>query len=130
MYLAGTADGVSAGAEAVVRYASGSLAGGPAVTRRTVGDGAAWYVSAPLPPDAVDAVAGRLAEEAGLAPTAEAPPGVEAVRRTGEGRSYLFLLNHTGTDLDAAAEGHDLLTDTPVGPAVTVPAGGVRVLRE
>ncbi len=138
VHLAGTADGVSASAadgasadaEVVARYTSSSLAGGPAVTRRAVADGAAWYVSAPLPPEAVDAITLRLAAEARLERTAEAAPGLEAVRRTGPDRSYLFLLNHAETELDAAAEGLDLLTGAPVGPTVTVPAGGVRVLRE
>jgi beta-galactosidase GanA len=118
------------GAEAVIRYGSGSLAGGPAVTRRAVGDGAAWYVSAHLASDSIDRIADRLIAEAALLPVAEADPGVEAVRRVGDGRSFLFLLNHTDADRSAAAEGFDLLTGEPVGPAVTIPAGGVRVLRE
>jgi beta-galactosidase GanA len=118
------------GAEAVVRYDSGSLAGGPAVTRRAVGDGAAWYVSAHLAPASIDRIADRLIAEAALAPVAEAEPGVEAVRRTGDTGSFLFLLNHTDADRKATAEGFDLLAGEPVGPAVTIPAGGVRVLRE
>lgn len=117
-------------AEPIVRYASSSLAGGPAVTRREVGDGAAWYVSAPLPPESVDRIVGRIVAEAGLTPTVEGEPGVEAVRRIGEGRSYLFLLNHSGVDRAVVAEGRDLLSGARVGPKVTVPAGGVRVLRE
>ena len=119
------------GAEAVVRYATSSLAGGAAVTRRSVdGGGAAWYVGAALPRDAVDRVAARLVEEAGLPRTAEAEPGVEAVRRVGDGSSYLFLLNHTDADRKATASGTDLLTGAEVGPVTTVPAGGVRVVRE
>ncbi len=121
-------------AEAVVSYTSTSLAGGPAVTRNAVGDGTAWYVAAHLPPESIDRIAGLLAETAGLEPALVAPPGVEAVRRVGEGRSYLFLLNHTDADQTVAAAGRDLLTGTDypadAGPAVTVPAGGVRVLRE
>jgi beta-galactosidase GanA len=118
------------GAEPVIAYTSSSLAGGPAVTRNAVGEGAAWYVSAPLPSATVDRLALRLADEAALPRTAAAEPGLEAMRRVGPDRSYLFLLNHTGNDRKATAAGHDLLADTPVGPVVTVPAGGVRVLRE
>ncbi|MFF1528294.1 beta-galactosidase [Cellulomonas sp. NPDC058312] len=118
------------GAEAVVRYATSSLAGGAAVTRRQVGDGAAWYVSAALPRDGVDRVVDRLVEEAGLPRTAEAEAGVEAVRRVGADASYLFLLNRTDADRKATAAGTDLLTGTDHGPVTTVPAGGVRVLRE
>lgn len=34
------------GAEAVATWADGGLAGGPAITRRAVGEGSAWYVAA------------------------------------------------------------------------------------
>ncbi|WP_035698930.1 beta-galactosidase, partial [Glycomyces tenuis] len=118
------------GAEAVCGYAASSLAGGPAVTRRVIGDGAAWYVSAALPPEAVDRLADRLAAEAGLPRAVEAEPGLEAVRRVGDDHSYLFLLNHTDTDQNVTAAGRDLLTGEDAGPALTVPAGGVRVIRE
>jgi beta-galactosidase len=118
------------GAESIVGYASGTLAGGPAVTRREVGDGAAWYVSAHLPPDSIDRIADRLTAETGLVPAAEADPGVEAVRRVGDGSSFLFLLNHTDADRCATASGLDLLTGEAFGPIVTIPANGVRVLRE
>jgi beta-galactosidase len=117
-------------AEPVVRYDSSSLAGHPAVTRRAVGNGAAWYVSVPLPDDAVDRMVARLADEAALRRTVRADPGVEAVRRVDGERSYLFLLNHTDRDRTVGAEGLDLLTREHCGPVTTVPAGGVRVLRE
>ncbi|WP_282947986.1 beta-galactosidase [Cellulomonas endometrii] len=118
------------GAEAVVRYATSSLAGGPAVTRRAAGEGSAWYVSAALPRAGVDRVAARLVEDTRLPRTVEADPGVEAVRRVGDRGSWLFLLNHTDADRSVRAAGTDLLTGTDHGPVVTVPAGGVRVLRE
>ncbi|MFD6138008.1 Beta-galactosidase C-terminal domain, partial [Isoptericola sp. NPDC060257] len=60
----------------------------------------------------------------------DAAPGLEAVRRRGDDRSYLFLLNHTGDEQKVAAAGHDLLSGAEVGPLTTVPAGGARVLRE
>ncbi|MCC3764485.1 beta-galactosidase trimerization domain-containing protein [Glycomyces sp. TRM65418] len=112
-------------AEPIVRYASSSLAGGPAVTRRQVGNGTAWYVSAPLQPEAVDRIVERLVEEADLLRILEADPGLEAARRIGPDCSYLFLLNHTDTERAVTAEGLDLLSGTRVGPA-----GGVRVVRE
>jgi beta-galactosidase len=95
--------------------------------------GTAWYVSAALSREAVDRVVGRLVEVARLPRTVEADPGVEAVRRVaadGTGASWLFLLNHTDVDRKVPATGTDLLTGTDHGPVVTVPAGGVRVLRE
>ncbi|GLY30909.1 beta-galactosidase [Kineosporia sp. NBRC 101731] len=118
------------GASAVISYAGSSLAGGPAVTRRAVGEGAAWYVSAALPGSSIDAITARLITETGLTRTVQAPAGLEAVRRIGDDASYLFLINHLDTDVEVAAGGLDLLTDEKVGPSTLVPAGGVRVVRE
>ncbi|GAB3285695.1 beta-galactosidase [Kineosporia babensis] len=118
------------GAEAVVSYASSSLSGAPAVTRRPIGAGAAWYVSAALSERSISAIVERLITEAGLPRTVPAPSGLEAVRRIGENASYLFLINHRTDDVEVAAEGLDLLTEEKVGPVTVVPAGGVRVVRE
>ncbi len=119
-----------AGAEAVVRYSSSSLAGAAAVTRHEVGGGAAWYVSAALGRDGVGRVVDRLAAGSGVPRVVEAAPGVEAVRRQDSSNSYLFLLNHTDHEQKVPAAGYDLLSGTDVGPVTTITAGGVRVLRE
>ena len=80
-------------------YADGPLPGVPALTRHTAGGGTAWYL----------ATRGRRRghRRAGAPPLRRRPasrrrtrPGVEMVRRTGDGTSYLFVINHT----DAAAE--------------------------
>ena len=49
----------------------------------------------------------RLMREAGVSPTQNAPPGVDAVRRKTEDASFLFLLNHN----DKAAEVSDSLIE-------------------
>jgi beta-galactosidase len=118
------------GAETIASYASGPLAGKPAVTRAAVGDGAAWYL-ATLPDDAtLGALLERIVDDAGVQPVASVPVGVDAVRRSSARGSWLFLINHTGTEQHVAASGHDLVTESQVGPQVVVPAGGVRVIRE
>jgi len=117
-------------AEALVSHTAGPLAGGPAVTRRQVGGGAAWYVGAALPREGVDRVVDRLIAETGIARTVAGQPGVEAVRRSGDGRSYLFLINHTGRTHTVGAAGFDLWSGTEVGPSVLLDPGGIRVLRE
>lgn len=53
----------------------------------------------------------------------------EAARRAG-GRSWLFLLNHTDRPQRVPATSSDLRTGEPVTGTVTVPAGGVVILRE
>jgi beta-galactosidase len=74
------------GAEVVATFAGG----GPAVLRHAVGAGAAWYVATALEPEAMERVLRRAWTEAGVAPVADVPAGVEAARRD----ALLFLLNH------------------------------------
>lgn len=118
-------------AEALVTLAEGPLAGRPVLTRRTAGAGSAWYLATWLEPPAMDALAGRLAEHAGLTPVAEADGPVELVRRVGaDGTSYTFCVNHGTDDVRVAVAGVDLLSPGAVeAPEHVVPAGGVSVVR-
>lgn len=119
-----------AGAEAVLTYASGPIAGRPAVTRREVGRGVAWYLGT-LPDDpTLGALLDRVTTEARVSPAAEVPAGVEVVRRRSADTSWLFVLNHTDTDATVAVTGHDLVSSTDVGPSTTVAARSVAVVRE
>jgi beta-galactosidase len=66
---------------------------------------------------------------AGVEPPTGLPAGIEAVERVLDDRCYRFLINHGDADATVAADGHDLLTGTDHVGEVTLPAGGVRVLR-
>ncbi len=115
-------------AEVVASFADGPAAGGPALTRRSAGEGAAWFVA--TQPDRIayrDLVA-RLAADAGLSPIAGATRDVEIVRRSGESGSYLFVINHGDSAVEIPASGHDLVTDAPA--TGSVPAGAVRIIKE
>ncbi|MFF7276893.1 beta-galactosidase [Streptomyces griseorubiginosus] len=119
------------GAEAVAAYGDGPLAGGPAVTRHASGAGTAWYLATRPDPATLDALLTRIVEEAGVQPVlAGLPTGLEAVRRTGADAAYLFLIDHGGSGAEVPAEGVELLTGKDVGGWVTVPPGGVAVVRE
>ena len=112
-------------------YADGPLTGVPAVTRHTHGTGTAWYVAHPPGPDRRSpTLLDRIRTEAGVASERDAPDGVEVVLRRGADADYLFLIDHTGKGAEAPAEGVELLTGTPVTGTVTVPPGGVAVVRE
>jgi beta-galactosidase len=113
-------------AEVVARYTDGPLPGTPALTRRVVGDGVAWYLATRLDDAATTALADRLTREAGVTRLAGAEPGVELVRR---GR-YLFVLNRGQEPAKVPAQGLDLLTGARVGGTVVVEAGGAAVVRE
>jgi len=121
------------GTEAVRTFTDGDLAGWPALTRRPVGTGAAWYLATRLDADGLQGVTDALIAEAGLTPVVEgAPAGVEAVRRVADdGRSWLFVLNHTDDDVSVPTSGRELLGDQDVADgSLVVAAGGVAVVRE
>jgi beta-galactosidase len=123
------------GATAVVSYRDGVLAGGPAITRHwpaaPASGGAAWYVSTRLDDAAYQRLLTEAARVARVRPTCPgAPDGVEVVRRRAGDASWLFLLNHADVPHAVAARGVDLLTGACIDGTVTLPAGGVAVVRE
>ena len=120
-----------AGAEVIASYAAGQLSGHPAVTRNRVGAGQAWYLSTQLTGDDLVALLRDVADAAGVTPVlAGAPAGVEAVRRQAADATYLFLLNHTAEEQKVAAAGTDVVTGERIAGSLTIPAGGVGVVRE
>ena len=118
------------GAEAVARYVDGPLPGVPALTRHAYGNGTAWYAATRLDRPAVGRLLEGLLDAAGLRPMRPPRPGVELVRRAGDGRSYLFAINHTQEDVVVPSTGRNLLTGTVHEADLLVPAGGVAVVRE
>jgi beta-galactosidase len=112
------------------RYASGPLAGRPAVTRRDVGAGGAWYLST-LPDDAsLDALLGDLVDAAEVVPVLPGlPAGVEAVRRRSADASWLFLANDTADRHEVTVAGHDLVAARDVD-GLRLDPGEVAVVRE
>ncbi len=119
------------GAEAVGTFVDGPAQGQPAVTRQPHGDGAAWYAATRLSPTGTDTLVRRLLDEAGIPVLEALPPGVEVTRRrAGDGRGWLFVVNHTEAPAELPAQGHELVTDTSIDGVLRVPPGGVAVVRE
>ncbi|MPM38987.1 hypothetical protein SDC9_85618 [bioreactor metagenome] len=115
-------------AEVLASFRGVDVDGLPAITRRRVGTGEAWYLAAELDEDGRDDLIAELERRGGLAPEALIPPaGVEAVRR---GR-HLFLLNHSDEPkVVSGVIGTDVLTGAGITGAVEVgPRTGV-VLRQ
>ena len=116
------------GADVLAAYASGALAGLPAVTRHAFGQGTAWY-SSTLPDNAT--LTTLLADIAATAGVASAPPGVTVRRRRFEdGRSWLFVFNHGDGFVSVPACGVDLLTDRSIADTLNLPPGGRAIIRE
>jgi beta-galactosidase len=118
------------GAELVASYADGPVAGGPAITRHTVGDGVAWYVGTRLDAVARAGLMRQVCDAAGVSALLDVPAGVEVVRRENDGHSFLFVLNHLDQNLSIKVSGHDMLKDEPVSGDLTVGAGAFTVIRE
>jgi beta-galactosidase len=120
------------GAEVLATYASGPLAGHPAITRNTYGGGDAWYVSTRLGQRSHDRLIEAALAKAGVRPAVpDTPPGLEIVRRHGDGgRSWLFVLNHTAAAGQVPVSGLDLLSGRQLTGRVDIPPGGVAVFRE
>lgn len=116
-------------ADVVDRYASGVLAGEPAITRRTVGDGSAWYVSGLLV-EGFDDLVDAVVSASGVSAAVPVVDGVEAVRRVGDGASWLFLINHSDVDARVPAVGVDLVSGNRVEGDMTLAAGAIAVVRE
>lgn len=118
-------------ATVVASYVDGPLAGVPAVTRTARGRGAAWYVATALDaPDLRDLVRDVVRDAGVVAAGPEGDGSIEVVRRAGDGRSYVFVVNHAHHDHEHPVTGHELVTDRRAAGSVHVPAGTVRVVRE
>ena len=114
------------GAEPVLRYVSGHLAGQTAATRHSYGEGEAFYLG--TLPDRVT-LRGLVAEACGRAGVefrTDVPPDVELVRR-GE---YRFVISHLDreVEVDLGGKRRDLLSSEIVGPGVVLGPRGVLVL--
>jgi beta-galactosidase len=116
------------GAEEVSGYVDGPVAGVPALTRRGVGKGAAWYLATHPDPAGLASLVSELCASAGI--EVHDRKGVEVVRRHGADASYLFVLNHTSEDARVPATGIDLVTGDECVGTIGVPGGSVAVVRE
>jgi beta-galactosidase len=115
------------GADVVASFANDEwLDGRPAVTRNA----GAWYVATRPDPAGTAELVRRLASEAQVAQTATAPPGVEAVRRSVDGRSLLFLLNHGAVAASVEIDGEqlDLLSGAKHSGRAVLDPFGVAIL--
>jgi beta-galactosidase len=98
-----------------------------------VGSGTAYYLGTRPDAQSMQRLLQRACAEAGVEPAAEMPQGVEAVRRKGGGKSFLFLLNHReiAVDVPIGAAGQNLVDGSDLRPGL-MPLGprGVAVIRE
>ncbi len=120
--------------EVVARYADGSLSGGPALTRRRVGSGAAWYSTTRLDRSGTAALVRRLCDASEVVAPVPNDDAVEVVRRRrvddDGAHTWMFLINHGRENAAVDLSGHDLVADRRVDGRWTLGAGDVAVVRE
>ncbi|GAB12078.1 beta-galactosidase [Arthrobacter globiformis NBRC 12137] len=117
------------GAETLATFTGYPLDGIPALTRRTAGRGAAWYLATLPDRDGIERLLDRLLAEAGVTAAAEAAAGVELTRRVSpDGRRFLFAINHGREDAVVKADGEELLGGGRFSGLV--PGGAVAVIAE
>ncbi|MEU8659882.1 beta-galactosidase [Actinoplanes philippinensis] len=109
-------------ASVVATYQDGPMSGIPAITRNQYGAGTAWYVATKTDMSEI------LREAAQV--MSDKSDKKEVVRRRGDDRSYLFVINHGTEAVDHPARGTDLITGEKVDGVLTVQGGGVAVVRE
>ena len=108
-------------AETVATFDDGVLHGWPAVTRRTTGGGAGWYVATLPDRDALRGLAEQIVRTAGIELPAPVARGgeVETVRR-GDAR---FVINHGAQPAELLLDGTDLLTGAAASGLRLAPQG-------
>lgn len=122
--------GRSVDGEVLSEYAVGATAGSPAVTRRPVGTGHAYYVGTSLSTDGMREFLGDVAAVASIDLANPSSHDLELVRRSDGETSWLFAINHSPTAVSVHANGTDLLTGTATHGELALPGGGVAVIRE
>lgn len=121
------------GAESLAEYQEDFYAGTPVVTRNSFGEGQAYYVGTSSEKDFYKKLIQDISREQKVKPAAEAPEGVEAVKRVREGEEYLFVLNHNEEEreLTVSKDAKELITgkEYQKGEELSLPAKGVGILK-
>jgi len=120
------------GAEVLAGYDQWHLRPFAALTRHHYGDGQAYYLGTVIKEvPFYDQLIAELLNSAGVQPVLAPPPGVEASVRKGDGKTLLFLINHTeeAQTVPVPAGKTELLTGTQTGETLTLGIFEVAVIR-
>lgn len=123
----------SEGAEVIAEYGSDFYEGMPVVTRNKFGKGEAWYVASSPESGFLQRLLKTICDAKGIEPLLHTLPGVEVTRRSKEGKSYTFILNHNeeACELKLQAEPRrDLLTGELVSGTYRLAAKDVMIIEE
>jgi beta-galactosidase len=118
------------GAEVIAEYGQDFYKGMPAITKNQFGAGQAWYVATSPEPALLQDLLANICNEKAIQSVLNTPTGVEVSRRSKDGKSFLFLLNHNSEEavVDITSEVEDLLTGEKLSGSIKLGAKGVRIL--
>ena len=119
-------------AKAIATFEQDYYAGSPAVTHNTFGKGNAYYVGTALDQSGMEWLIEHVCVATGLKPVAaNAPTGIELLRRSNGNSSWLFVLNHSAEKVVVPLEEHgqDLLTGAQVNGSIELAPSGVAVIQ-
>ncbi len=116
------------GAEVIANFSGGPGEGEPAITRHRHGSGTGWYVGTRLDPTGMRALLHEVYADAGVTPSVVAD-GVEIIERRRDDVVYRVAVNHRDEDVELDARGVELISGDELDGALTLPAGGVAVIR-
>jgi beta-galactosidase len=84
------------GAEPLAVYDFEFYAGSPAITVNSYGDGLAYYVGTELGPELAMRLVDEFISKMELGSLGDTPKDVEIAHRKGNGKDYIFMINHSG----------------------------------
>ncbi|WP_293168046.1 beta-galactosidase [Microcella sp.] len=116
-----------ADAEVIATFVDGPAAASPALTRRAVGSGAAWYTATMLDDDGLLALLRRLCADSDV-PIVEVGFDVDIVTRRSPSADFTFIINHRDLPLTVPVAGLDLVSGETVDDATPLAGGSVRVV--
>ena len=121
------------GATVLATYQEDFYAGYPCVTENQYGEGRAVYIASDPEPGLIMELMRHYCRARGIHPLIPHGEGIEATVREGNGRRYLFLLNHGDTDTMVRlpqGECVDMLKETAItDDTITIGAKGVAILK-
>lgn len=117
-------------AEVLATYSSGQHAGKAAITVNTFGKGKAVYIGTDLHPEDLGRVLQEVSAGAGIKPVLDVPQGVELTVRKGNGKGWVFVLNHKSEaqTISLTKSFKDAIAGKTYSGSVPLPGYGVLVL--
>lgn len=117
-------------ADVLARYKDDYMAGTPAITRNSYGDGHAYYVACRTKQSDIEFLYREMLEHADIVYT-KLPEGIEKHSRFSESARYDFYLNCSDKPVAVSGvDGYDILAEADVNDQLTLDKYGVAIVKK